>query len=243
MVQRKQGQGVSTPFASGPAGSSMGSFHRAIHVGDIGRTSAKMSMSSQQLESSLDRSLSTGSDKHRVLPKESHGHTPQCALGTASASGSGNVGITSATNRKRTPRQFMWRQPQRPWAQSLYTGEAPLAEAPELSRQFWTRGRPCEPTFRTAGNTSSLTERPRHRQLGAATRSAARGAHQDAEYLVGTCPVRRLEMEPGLCNQQADCWWPYNRPRPPASARIRSLPLGRKLPSAQVSVRGVSGRK
>mmetsp|Transcript_117625 Transcript_117625/g.365617 ORF Transcript_117625/g.365617 Transcript_117625/m.365617 type:complete len:360 (+) Transcript_117625:402-1481(+) len=190
--RERDGTARTTPFASGPAGSSLGMFHRPIHVASVG-------------EHTSPRAASASGDVSLQDAVETPGSAKQGA--TSSTLRSSLQGDRASRRQRRTGEAFPWRQPQRPWSRSLFAGEGLLRE----TQDFWPRARPREQRpFCTAGKASLLLEQPKHQQLG----TPRRAPPHDQGFLVPACPVRRSEMEPRICARQVDAWWAFGRPRP-----------------------------
>jgi len=241
------------PFSSGPSGGSMGIYHRPISLGTLTSSREDGRRNRKALSSQPSVAAGTAAAAIAAFPSAA-------ATGASMASASGfqdhkqqrrTVGGGSAFGGGHVPRRKgrappPWRQPQKPWAPSIFAGRSNEDEEGETITSKTDLRRKCSGggskggrgdggggrgaaaeeaksgVFRyfssSAEDAARLYSRPLHAQLG----EHGRG-RPDVGHIVQVCPPRRAEMRPDACAQQVDEWWSYKgTPRP---RRLHVLPL------------------
>jgi len=198
VVQSKKDQGAAMPFSSTPSGSSAGKFHRPMGIqaaGDQPRSAPKMSFMP-----------SSTAPHHSATTPRSQGGSNVTSITEASP---GSKRRTDGSSRKRV---FPWQLPQKPWIGSVFAGQGIVED---VSNQKFRPYRAYEQTFKTSGKAMNRNEPQTHRDT-----FNRRG---DPRCLAATCPPRRNEMEPLICEKQISAWWPYTSvaPRPKLKIDLR----------------------
>lgn len=203
VLAKEKVTGVAMPFQSGPGGSSMGLYHRRIHIETVSEESPRGARATERQPSPRPGGDSAGSGA---------GAEPQAA---PPRPGMGATGRNSGLATSGEPRP--WRRRQSPWIDSTLRGDGPPLRPEELM----ARGRPGEQTLRMAREGKRLIDQPKYSQLGSSSRGWCYREGDNAAKLATEFPTRRCEMEPARCARQADDFWPYKGPRPPP--RLRAI--------------------
>merc|ERR1712039_217503 len=104
----------------------------------------------------------------------------------------------STLGEKSKNKTLPWRQPQKAWSPGILRGTG--MPRPDI----FTRNKPGEGRLNTSGKVAIFEEPARYCQLGASARQ-----QHDACFQASKSPPSRREMEPELCAQQVERWWPY----------------------------------
>lgn len=205
-----------TPFASGPSGRNLGVYPRNVTLQSVIESKEQVATTegTQELPSHAEgiEGDYTPAAKDQLLTSSSKGGTSRTATGGFS--------------------RYSWRQKERPWQRSMFGAEkfeGPMFRVDYRKVCCADRAKSSEafaPGFAHHGPRTPRgppRKEPQRKPMPTyydRPRSARDNVRGLAER---TCPTRRAEMEPALCERQVRAWWPYAG-EPPQSALIMPLP-------------------
>jgi|Transcript_27993 hypothetical protein len=215
LAKNNEGSGTrkAIPFASGPKGSSLGLFHRAVTMDKV--------MSSPMSSIGMPQTSLSCCSSEAVILEPSQESLAKRSVGDALPSVQAPSTPRVTTPRKVTlksgKRVWPWRSPQKPWEPSMMLG-SDIPQQARTHRAAASRGRDMEITFRCTMPKPHYEKK--YSQLGPPERQNC-WIDEAAGHHVTTCPSSRSEMEPKTCVHQIKTWWPYQGPAPPP--RLKSM--------------------